>query len=120
MKTLIYTISILGLSFSVAMATDREYVDEAIDLQEVADRMNVIKGEDYVKITSPSREFANRTAASLSDKEAKMLIGIYNNMNKKTAKSIGEESPEKIDFNPNDKQQLEEMLTPDIYTYDDL
>lgn len=120
MKTLIYTASILCLSFSIAMASDDEYVDEAVDLQEVADRMNVIKAEDYVRLTAPSREFANKTAASLSEKEAKMLIGMYNNINTRAAVRTEEKSPEKIDIDPNNKEQLEEMLTPDIYTYDDL
>ena len=119
MKTLIYSISILCLSFSAAIASDDEYVEEAVDLQEVADRMNVIKPEDYVKLTAPLREFAGRTATSLSEKEAKMLIGMYNNINQRAAIRTEEKTPEKINIDPNNKEQLEEMLTPDIYLYDE-
>jgi len=120
MKILIYTCSILCLSASLTMASDGDYVKEAVDLQEVADRMNVIKGDDYVKITASSSEFASQTASSLSEQETEMLIDAHNDMNKRVARRNGEESPKKIQINPNNKEEVEELLTPDIYTYDDL
>ena len=77
-------------------------------------------GDDYVKITTSSRDFASQTASSLSEQETKMLIDAHNDMNKRVARRNGEEAPEKIQINPNNKEEVEELLTPDIYTYDDL
>ena len=82
--------------------------------------MNVIKGDDYVKITASSSDFASKTASSLSEQETKMLIDAHNDMNKRVARRNEEEAPEKIQINPNNKEEVEELLTPDIYTYDDL
>ena len=44
-KLFLTTVCALSLSVSVAVAADDEYVDEAVDLEELASRLNVVKPE---------------------------------------------------------------------------
>ncbi len=119
-KLFLTTVCALSLSVSVAVAADDEYVDEAVDLEELASRLNVVKPEQYVEMTAPIIEDARRTANSLTSKEAQALVDAQNRVNRRVAVKQGEPEPEPIEVNVDDKQALEEFLTPKMYTYDDL
>lgn len=119
MKTLLYAISALCLSFSAASAADDEYVEEAVDLEELASRMNVIKPDQYVKMTEPIKTSARQAAKNLTDKEAQMLIDGQNRVNRRLARRNGEAKPETISVNVKDRDEIEKLLTPQMYTYDD-
>lgn len=119
-KLILSTVCALSLSVSAAVAADDDYVDEAVDLDELASRLNVIKPEQYVAMTAPIIEDAHRTAQSLTHKEAQMLVDAQNRVNRRAAVKQGEPEPEPVKVDVDDKQALEEFLTPQMYTYDDL
>lgn len=119
MKTLLYAISALCLSFSVVSAADDEYVEQAVDLEELASRMNVIKPADYIKMTEPIKESAHQAAKNLTDKDAQMLIDGQNRVNRRLARRNGETEPKPLSINANDRDEIEKLLTPQMYTYDD-
>lgn len=96
-----------------------EYVDEAVDLQDIASRRTIIQPEQYVEYLVPLHVEAAKEAQSLNEKEAKMLISIQNKMNRDVARKSGDSDPEEIDASPTDTQALQEILTPKFYTYDD-
>lgn len=112
----IFCICLLG-SFSVSAAENNN--EPADPLQDLADRSNVIKPEQYIKLVKPSREYAHHTAQNLSKAEAMLLIDAKNKMNKTLAFQNDEPEPEPIDIDPTDKIELEKLMLPPIYTYDD-
>lgn len=126
MKNLILIFGCLMLSLSTAQAADdNDFANEADtsqvgSIEDFANRLNVIKPEQYVETVAPSQELARRTAKDMSEKETKFMISLQNRLNKDMARRNSQPEPEDIKINPDDKKAVEKMLTPDIYTYDDI
>ena len=118
-KFLIYTISALCLNFSVAVADD-EYLDAAVDLEDLASRMNTIKADDYIEITTPVQNFARTTAKNLTDKEVNALVDGQNAINRIIARRNSETPQKAINIDASNREEVEKLLTPEIYTYDDI
>ena len=126
MKNLILIFGCLILSLSTAQAADDNHLANEADasqigaVEDLADRLNVIKPEQYVETVVPSQELARRTAKDMSEKETKFMISLQNRLNKDMARRNNQPEPEDLKINPDDKKAVEKMLTPDIYTYDDI
>ena len=90
------------------------------DLQEHTSRLNVITPEQYIEVTQPVEEEVRKTIKNLSEKEAKFLISLQNRINRRMAEQENQPAREEIDINATDPQSLKKMLTPEIYTYDDV
>ena len=120
MKKILFTLAITALISTQAFAEEDAYVEKAVDLEEFSSRLNRIPPEKYIEIKAPAEESAHRAAQKLTPQEVKMLISSQNRINKRIAEQNGEPEPESINIDINDKQAVEEILTPDIYTYDDM
>ena len=120
MKKLIIASCVAFLSVAQAYAEEQPYVDEAVDLEELAGRLNRIPPQQYMEIKAPSEESAHRAAQKLTPQEIKILVSSQNKINKRIAEQNGEAEPKPVEIDMNDKKAIEEFLTPDIYTYDDM
>ena len=129
MNKFIFTFCVTALTASLAFAQNNyennfgydpnEYVDEAVDLEELASRRTVISPQQYGEYLVPIYVNAAQTAQSLNEKEAKLLISSQNRLNREMARISGETPPEEIDVAPTDTEALQKIVTPTIYTYDD-
>ena len=120
MKQYFLALAILT-SFSVSVyAEENEYKEKTINIEDLASRLNVIKPEQRVAIIQPSKESAHRDAQKMSPQEAEILVSVENRINQRIAEQNDEESPETISIDINNKKEVEKLLTPDIYTYDDM
>ena len=120
MRKLLFALFLMILSTAQANAEEDVYVDEAVDLEELAGRLNRIPPEKYIEIKAPVEETAHRVAQTLPPQEVQLLISAQNRINKRIAEQNGEPAPEPINIDIHDKKAVEEFLTPDIYTYDDM
>lgn len=120
MKKYLLALLALSLSYSSSFANEDEYVDEAVDLQELSDRMNIIKADQYIEMVSPAQDYAHETAKKLTDKEAKMYLQGANFIQKRLSKRLNTQPPAPIDTDTIDTQTIEELLTPEMYTFDNL
>lgn len=119
MKKFFLICGFVCLSCATAFAADDDYRAEAVDLEEVAERMNTIKPEQFVAITAPVREEAHRSAQNLSAKEAAFLVSVQNKINRRLAAKEGRPAPAEISVDVNNQQEVEKFLTPDLYNYND-
>lgn len=121
MKTLIWLFSGLLFLSTPAFAEDNSNENEKKELspvEDLAERLTVIKPEQYKEMVAPIRRDAHRTAQKLSKAEAMILINAQNKINKVIAYQNNEPEPEPINIDPTDKVGLELLVLPPIYTYD--
>ena len=125
MKTVTLIFGCLSLSLSTALAADDNYLSNETpapqtgSVEDLANRLNVIKPDQYIEIVAESQKLARDTAKQMSKKETNFMIGLQNRLNKDMARRNNEPEPKEIKIDPNDQKAVEKMLTPDIYTYDD-
>lgn len=126
MKNLILIFGYLILSLSTAQAADSNSLVSETDtpqvgsVEDLANRLNVIKPDQYVETVAPSQQLARRTANGMSKNETKFMISLQNRLNKDMARRNDQPEPKDIKIDPDDKKAVEKMLTPDIYTYDEI
>ena len=126
MKNLILIFGYLILSLSTAQAADsNDFANENAtsqigDVEDLANRLNVIKPDQYVETVAPTQQLARRTANGMSKNETKFMISLQNRVNKDMARRNNQPEPKDIKIDPDDKKAVEKMLTPDIYTYDEI
>lgn len=125
MKKIIFTICALSLLSSAVRAqeydsyesdaTSSDYVDYKRDIL----NKTVIQPDQHAKYAIPVKLEAARMAKTLNEKEARMLISTQNKINRDIARKKGESTPEKITASPTNAEDIEKVLSPNIYTYDD-
>lgn len=126
MKKLILILACISFEQSIAMAADNfanntdEQLPDINPVEDLANRLNVVKPEQYVPILTDVKQEAHDTAKSMTPKEAEFMMSVQNRLNKDMAKRNNEPEPENIKINPNNAQDVERILTPNIYTYDDV
>ncbi|MBQ8465021.1 MAG: hypothetical protein IJ545_03330 [Alphaproteobacteria bacterium] len=126
MKNFILILGYLSLPISIAFAadnyTDTKTFEEASisAVEDFANRLNTVKPEQYIETVAPVQNSVRQTVAKMSPDETQFMIGLQNRLNKDMAEKNNEPKPADIKIDPNDKKAVERMLTPDIYTYDDV
>ena len=108
---------LLCLSASFALAA--EEVSKS-DIEDLAERLNVIKPDDYVEMTQPVKEYAHQTAKKLTPQEVALINSAQKRLNRDLARRQKEPEQKIIQLDAQDRQQIEDFLTPSMYTYDDL
>ena len=125
MRKFIFTICVLSLvSLTVRAQEDDVYNSnptnsDYINYDKDISNRTVIQPDQRIKYTVPLKLEAARMAKTLNEKEAKMLISTQNKINKDIARKKGESTPEKITASPSNTEDLEKILSPNTYTYDD-
>ena len=120
MKQYFLALAILTCSSINVYAEEDKYATETVNIEDLASRLNVIKPEQRVAIIQPSKESAHRDAQKMTPQEAAILVSVENRISKRHAEQNNEEPPEPISIDVNNKKEVEKLLTPDIYTYDDM
>lgn len=120
MNKLITITSILCLSCSLAYAEEQELQANTNNIEDLAERLNVIKPDDYVEMTQPIKEYAHQTAKNLTPQEIALINSAQKRINHDLARRQGTEEQEVIQLDSKNKQQIEDFLTPPMYTYDDI
>lgn len=114
MKTPTLIISIICLGISPALAEEKD------PLEDLADRTNMIKAEEYLEMTKPVKDYAHRTAKKLTPQEIQLMSSAQNRINKNVARKTGAKEPQPVDLTKKTTKELEDFLTPPMYTYDDI
>lgn len=113
MKQLALFSALLCLSTSLAFA------EEQNALEELASRTNMIKPKEYLEMTRPVKESARQTAKKLTPQEIEIMSSAQNRINSNIARKNKKPTPPLIKLSPQNRQELEQILTPHMETYDD-
>ena len=120
MKAFVVALSVLCLVFSSVMAEENDQEVLKSDVEDLAERLNVVKPEQYVEMTKPVRDYAHQTALKLTPQEVALINSAQKRINRDFARRQGTVEKRLIELNAENKQQIEDFLTPPMYTYDDI
>ncbi len=113
MKRFVLFSALLCLSTSLAFAEEQNALDE------LASRTNIIKPEEYMEMTQPVKEAARQTVKKLTPQEIEIMSSAQNRINSNIARKNKQPTPPPLKLSPQNRQEIENFLTPHMETYDD-
>ena len=121
MNNIVKISSILYLCSTLSvLAQNNQYLEKAIDVDDLSQRMTNMKADEYTRITMPAHRTAHNMAQRFEKKEVDALVKMKNRVQKRISRLQQTAEPETIKIDTNDKQAVEKFLTPRMNTYDEL
>ena len=120
MKRTILALFLIYLSVSPVWAEEAGGKPQNGDLEDLAERLNVIKPQDYVEMSQPARDYAYRTAKKLTSKEIALINSAQKRLNRDLARRLEQKEQKPVMLDPTNTQQIEDFLTPPLLTYDNV
>ena len=120
MNKLVLIAGLLCLYAPLSWAEETETPTNKNSIEDLAERLNVVKPADYIKMAQPVNEYVHQTAKSLTPQEVALINSAQKRINRDLARRQGTAEQEVMPLDANNKQLIEDFLTPPMYTYDDI